>query len=109
MTFEIKGNSVVKSYNDPYDNLFIFNKLEELNKSKFQFLTIFKKIALIKGFDFEIIENNEVELVSTNNNIIEDTYLGVKYTNIINFKQTECDYIIIMNNLNSLSILNIIK
>ena len=61
LTFEIKGNRVVKSYNDPYDNLFIFNKLEELNKSKFQFLTIFKKIALIKGFDFEIIEKNSDE------------------------------------------------
>ena len=55
------------------------------------------------------IENNYVELVSTNNNIIENTYLGVKYTNISNFKQTECDYIIIMNTLNSLTILNKIK
>jgi len=55
------------------------------------------------------LENNEVEIVSTKNNIIENTYLGVKYTNIINFKETECDYIIIMNNLNSLSILDKIK
>jgi hypothetical protein len=55
------------------------------------------------------IENNEVEIVSTKNNIIENTYLGVKYTNIINFKETECDYIIIMNNLISLSILDKIK
>ena len=51
-------------------------------------------------------ENCYVEIVSTKNNLIEETYLGVKYTNIVNFTQTECDYIIIMNYLHSLSILD---
>jgi FkbM family methyltransferase len=51
---------------------------------------------------------NEVILVSTVNNIIEDTYNGVKYINMVNFNTTACDYIIIMNNLQSLVILDFI-
>ena len=49
-------------------------------------------------------KNNNVEIVSTKNNMIEDTYMGVKYTNICNFEKTSCDYIVIMNFLNSLQI-----
>ena len=50
--------------------------------------------------------NNFVEIVSTKNNIIEDIYLGVKYTNFNNFEVKSCDYIIISNNLETLSILD---
>jgi hypothetical protein len=35
--------------NDPYDNLYCFNKVEEENKNKYVFLTLFNKIALKKG------------------------------------------------------------
>jgi len=53
--------------------------------------------------------NNVVEIVSTKNNIIEDTYLNVTYTNINNFEPTDCDYIILTNCLTTLTILDKIK
>jgi FkbM family methyltransferase len=52
--------------------------------------------------------NNEVIMVSTKNNIIEDIYNGVQYMNLSNFTHTKCSYIIIMNNIQSLEILNYI-
>lgn len=51
-------------------------------------------------------EFNQVVIVSTVNNLIEDTYLNVKYTNFINFQPTECDYIITTNVLTCLSIMS---
>ena len=50
--------------------------------------------------------NNSVEVVSTKNNIIEDTYLNVKYINFNNFQPSDCDYIILQNDLHALKILN---
>lgn len=50
--------------------------------------------------------NNNVEIVSITNNIIEDTYLNVKYTNFDNFLSTSCNYIITVHDLCSLSFLN---
>ena len=50
--------------------------------------------------------NNEVITVSTHNNLIEGEYLNVKYINYCNFNVTNCDYIVMLNNLNSLYILN---
>lgn len=61
---------------------------------------------LAEGLALDI--NNEVIMVSTKNNIIEETYNGVHYINISNFTPTECSYIIIMNNLRSLEILEFI-
>ena len=49
--------------------------------------------------------NNEVIIVSTHNNLIEGEYLNVKYINDCNFNVTNCDYIVMLNNLNSLIIL----
>jgi len=89
MTFEERDNKMVKIYNDPYDSLYIFNKLEELNKNKFQFLTIFKKIALMKGFEFEIIEkkdNAEKCTLKPDANIINEIILK---TDDINFYEYE--------------------
>jgi len=60
ISYEIIDNEmrqVVK--NDPFDNLYCFNKVEEENKNKYVFLTLFKKIAINKGFEFEIIEKKE--------------------------------------------------
>lgn len=90
MTFETRENKIVKTFNDPYDNLFIFNKLEELNKNKFQFLTIFKKIALMKGFEFEIIgkkENAEKCTIKPDSNILNDIIVK---TEDINYFEYEC-------------------
>lgn len=54
-------------------------------------------------------KNNTVEIVSTANNTIENTYLNVKYTNFINFEYQSCNYIITVNVLNTLSILDKIE
>jgi FkbM family methyltransferase len=50
--------------------------------------------------------NNVVEIVSTRDNIVEDTYLNVKYTNLCNFQPTECDYLVLTNELGTLRILD---
>lgn len=51
-------------------------------------------------------EKHEVEIVSTKNNIIEEVYLNVKYTNFKNFQRTSCDYIISTNFMITLDILD---
>ena len=47
-----------------------------------------------------------VEYVSLFNNLIETTYLNVKYTNYNNFNKQNCDVIITGNDLNTLQILD---
>jgi hypothetical protein len=44
--------------------------------------------------------NNVVEIVSTKNNIIEDTYLNVTYTNINNFEPIKFFFIISFTKIN---------
>jgi hypothetical protein len=59
-TYEIINNEMQQIItNDPFDNLYCFNKVEEINKNKYVFLTLFKKIAIQKGYEFEIIEKQQ--------------------------------------------------
>jgi glycosyltransferase involved in cell wall biosynthesis len=51
-------------------------------------------------------QGTDVEIVSIKNNLIEDTYLNVKYTNYDNFHSSDCDYIVTVNNLSTLRILD---
>jgi len=53
-----------------------------------------------------LAKEHEVEFVSVSNHMVEDTYLNVKYTNMVNFSPTECDYIVMCNVLTTLSILD---
>lgn len=53
-----------------------------------------------------LAKSHDVEIVSTNNNIVQDTHLNVKYTNFKNFQPTSCDYIISTNFLTTLDILD---
>lgn len=53
-----------------------------------------------------LARDNNVELISTKNNIIEDTYLNVKYTNISSISSVECDYIFSTNWLTTLDIID---
>ena len=45
---------------DFFDKLFIYNKVEELNKCKYIFLYLFDKIARKKGFKIKYIEKSDV-------------------------------------------------
>ena len=45
---------------DFFDELFIHNKVEELNKTKYYFLYLFDKIARKKGFEIKYIEKSDV-------------------------------------------------
>lgn len=90
ISYEERDGKIIKNYIDPFDKLFIYNKLEELNKNKFQFLTIFKKIALKKGFSFSILEKEKGAAPCENkpdSNIINDIILN---TDDINYDEFEC-------------------
>ena len=55
--YELVDNNYIQVVqNNAFDDLFCYNKIEEINKQKYIFMLIFKKIALKKGFQFEIIE-----------------------------------------------------
>jgi hypothetical protein len=53
-----------------------------------------------------LARDNDVEIISTKNNIIEDTYLNVKYTNISSTPSFDCDYVISTNCLTTLDVIN---
>lgn len=54
-------------------------------------------------------ENVDVEVVSLYNNMVEEEYMGVKYTNYENFSKTECEYIVTTNNMEDFVILDKLK
>lgn len=55
------------------------------------------------------LQGNHVDFISLNNNFIETNYMGVNYINYENYNNCQCDFIIISNNLNDLTILDKIK
>lgn len=53
--------------------------------------------------------NHTVDFVSLNNNMIEETYLNVQYSNATSFTKTQCDYIVITNNCQDFGILQKVR
>jgi FkbM family methyltransferase len=53
--------------------------------------------------------SHTVEVVSIQNNVVEETYNNVKYTNFANFDTQDCDYLVVVNVLTSLEILQKIR
>ena len=62
---EIEGEMKEVFINDFYDDIYCYNKVEDENKAKYSFLLLFKKLALKKGFQFNIIEKLKNEIKST--------------------------------------------
>ena len=58
---EINGEVYVKKEVGNYENNFIYNKVEELNKCPYGFLAYLKKICLKKGYEFNILSDIKIE------------------------------------------------
>jgi hypothetical protein len=56
MRVETRGDRRVKVYGDKFDDVYCFNKVEQANTCKASFMLVFKKIALKKGFEFNLFE-----------------------------------------------------
>ena len=54
-----------------YQEIYIYNRLEELNKQKYYFLDIFKRLAIKKGFAIEIEERE----TKKNNKSVTDSVI----------------------------------
>ena len=95
ISYKTIGDKIIKEYGDRFDNLYCFNKIEEINKRKNTFLLVFKKIALQKGFKFNIIEKEEEAEVckdkptaeTTINKILETPDITVKEYRVLCEKQ----------------------